>query len=229
MEGYFWGLVKDQVSAGDDNDKAFVIGLRADYDVNDQFSMYGEYAFQFGDWRVSGTDHDHLEAMGSQIGAEYRFNDKYNSKVGLEYTYLSGDDRDSAEDYEAWRPFFENQNIGEIAQEFTNSNVHAIKVSGAIMPREDITFGVNYYYLQLAEEWATGTTLTPGGKFQTTTYTLKDNEESIGNEVDLSLIYDYTEDVQMGLVVGMFMPGDMFDGTNDDTAYSVRGMTSIEF
>jgi hypothetical protein len=44
------------------------------------------------------------------------------------------------------------------------------------------------------------------------------DEEDIGNEVDATLTYDYTEDVQFGANFGWFLPGDLFTGANDQVA-----------
>ena len=80
LEGYFFAKDKDQAIAGDDNDKVYVIGVRGDLAVDEQLSLYGEYAYQFGDRRVSSTDHDHIDAFALQLGGEYKFNDPNSLK-----------------------------------------------------------------------------------------------------------------------------------------------------
>jgi len=55
------------------------------------------------------------------------------------------------------------------------------------------------------------------------------DKKDFGNEVDVCALYDYTEDVQLSLNAGWFMPGDAFDNSNDNTAYSVRGGINVGF
>ena len=56
----------------------------------------------------------------------------------------------------------------------------------------------------------------------------RDNRD-LAMEFDASLIYDYTEDVQMGLVSAWFLPGSFFVSTNDENAYQVRAYASVDF
>ena len=59
--------------------------------------------------------------------------------------------------------------------------------------------------------------------------------KSLGNEVDASLVYDYTEDVQFDLTGGIFMPGNFFKDNTDaatkstDNAVIVTGGVKVAF
>ncbi|MCD6539114.1 MAG: alginate export family protein [Candidatus Omnitrophica bacterium] len=230
LEGYFFAKDKDQAIAGDDNDKVYVIGVRGDLAVDEQLSLYGEYAYQFGDRRVSSTDHDHIDAFALQLGGEYKFNDPNSSKVGLCYTYLSGDDGDTISKYEGWNPMFEDQRVGEIANIlFNNTNMWYIKASGSTKPREDITAGLDVYYLRLAEGLTSPYNALSNNVITNSSDIQQTSDKDLGWEIDASLLYDYTEDVQLGLVAGWFIPGDHFDSANNNTAYSVRATAKVEF
>ena len=234
LEGYFFAKDRDQGESGlnnpnDKNDKVYVVGVRGELAVDEQLSLYGEYAYQFGDRRISSSDADHIDAFAIQLGGEYKFNDPNSSKVGLCYTYLSGDDGDTAEDYEGWNPMFEDQRVGEIANIlFDNTNMWYIKASGSTKPREDVTAILDVYYLHQADRDATA--LSSNGIITSAnTNIAQGDDRDLGWEIDASLLYDYTEDVQLGLVAGWFIPGDHFDSANDDTAYSVRATAKVEF
>ncbi|HEC68916.1 MAG TPA: hypothetical protein ENI31_01315 [Candidatus Omnitrophica bacterium] len=228
LEGYFFVKDKDQAIAGDNNDKVYVVGVRGDLAVDEQLSLYGEYAYQFGDYRVSAVDHDHIDAFALQLGGEYKLNDPNSSKLGLCYTYLSGDDGDTLDDYEAWNPLFEDQRVGEIANIlFDNTNMWYIKASGSTKPREDMTAMLDVYYLHQADRDATA--LSNNGIIGDIDDIVQSDDRDLGWEIDASLLYDYTEDVQLGLIAGWFIPGDHFDSANDETAYSVRATAKVEF
>ena len=47
---------------------------------------------------------------------------------------------------------------------------------------------------------------------------INNNKTAVGNEIDWNTVYDYTEDVQFGARFGWFIPGDLFDDNNDQTA-----------
>jgi hypothetical protein len=55
------------------------------------------------------------------------------------------------------------------------------------------------------------------------------DDDCLGDEIDLKLTYDYSEDVQFGLEAGVFIPGDAFANANDDEAYEVIGSVSVSF
>jgi len=236
VEGYFFAKDNDQVlTSGDTNDDVYTIGLRGETSVlsDDKLQLYGEYAYQFGEREVTahgGDSHDSVHAWALQLGADYLFENSYNAKLGICYTYLSGDDDANDNDYEAWNPMFEDQRVGEIANIlFDNTNLQYIKVSGSLQPREDITLAADYYYLRLAEKLS-GSTYTPSSSIASNNhYAINSSEREIGSELDVSVAYDYTEDVQLKLIGGWFFPGDLFQGSNDSTAYSLRASLKVEF
>jgi len=115
-----------------------------------------------------------------------------------------------------------------------NSNVQGARVSGSMMPREDITLGLYYSWLRLANKLTEadiyGTTYSPLlGRYNANNYDFNNLEGYLGSEVDAFATYDYTEDVQLKLTGAWFMPGDFFADTNNDVAYSVRGGVNLNF
>jgi hypothetical protein len=59
-------------------------------------------------------------------------------------------------------------------------------------------------------------------------YVMTDNRD-IGNELDVSTTYDYTEDVQLGLDGGVFMPGRAFAESNRHNASQAIGKVKVSF
>ena len=210
----------------EDEDNVLTIGARTQFDLNDNLTLGMEAAHQSGDYSASAPDGatDVRNAWAAIANAEYKFLNDYNTKVGASYTYLSGND----DTRNAWDPLYEDQTPGEIINILlTNSNVQLISISGSMMPREDITLGLVYTHARLNAQLGVAE-LSPTGVVFGNTYLMKDEKE-FGNEVDLSAIYDYTEDVQLNLNAAWFMPGDAFAGSNDNSAYSVRGGLVVNF
>jgi hypothetical protein len=117
---------------------------------------------------------------------------------------------------------------------FANTNSQGARVSGSMMPREDITLGASYSWLELANKLTEtdlyGTTFQPSlGRYNANIYDINNLEGYLGSEVDAFATYDYTEDVQLKLTGAWFIPGDFFTETNDDVAYSVRGGVNLNF
>ena len=61
-------------------------------------------------------------------------------------------------------------------------------------------------------------------------YSMNVNKHTLGNEFDANITYDYTEDVQFGLGLGWFVPGNAFDkDENRKTASQVIGSMKVTF
>ncbi|MCK4519908.1 MAG: alginate export family protein [Candidatus Omnitrophica bacterium] len=237
-EVYFYSVNNAPRSATtsviDSKDKVYVLGSRAQADLNDNLTLGLEGAYQFGDYQVSTSDHRHLSAFAVQAIAEYRLLDDKNTKLGLNYAYLSGDNgggTDSA--FNGWDPLFEDQSPGEIINIlFSNTNMQYWKLSASTMPQEDITVGLDYIYARLAQDNPSGTTtlsVTGTAAANFTTASINSGDKEIGHEIDLYGIYDYTEDVQLKLTGGWLIPGNLFADGNDNVGYSVRGGVNVSF
>jgi hypothetical protein len=235
--GFFYTPIDVQLP--ENQDITNVVGGRLQFNPIEKMTLGFEGAYQFGDVNVPGLDisgwNRHLSAYAIEAMAEYRFMTKYNPKIGLTYVYLSGNDDASDNTWNGWDPMFEDQSIGEIANIlFPNSNIQAVRVSSSVMPREDITVGMSYSFLKLAEKLTEtslyGTTYNPPlGTYSGNTYDINNLESYLGSEIDAYALYDYTEDVQLKVSGGWFIPGDFFADTNDSVAYSIRGGLNLNF
>jgi len=251
-EAYYFGAQNNRDSmlytsvatqVPENQDITHVIGARTQFNPMEKLTLGLEGAYQFGDVQVANIAANparHLSAFAIEANAEYRFMTKYNPVLGLNYVYLSGNDDVGGngggdKNLNAWDPMFEDQSIGEIMNIlFVNSNVQGARVSGSMMPREDITLGLSYSWLRLANKLTEadiyGTTYSPLlGRYNANNYDFNNLEGYLGSEVDAFATYDYTEDVQLKLTGAWFMPGDFFADTNNDVAYSVRGGVNLNF
>jgi hypothetical protein len=52
------------------------------------------------------------------------------------------------------------------------------------------------------------------------------NNKHLGQEIDAKLTYDYTEDVQFGLLAGVFLPGAAFVDREDRTTSTGKSPAS---
>ena len=265
----------------EDQSKTFVIGGRMQFDPNDNITLGLEGAYQFGDKPIFNTlasnialwtglfplpgaggvgpapfngtnQYQHLSAFAIQALGEYRFLNKYNAKLNLGYTYLSGEDDMNDDKFTAWDPMFEDQVPAEIMNIlFPHSNAHFATVEGSMMPREDITVGLKYAFAKLAQKLDTqlnatdancyfvpsiGNNIIGGsigglgyGPAEIFVYQVNRNNSYLGSEIDAYAIYDYTEDVQIRLTGAWFIPGDFFTDANDDLAYSFRASMKLDF
>jgi hypothetical protein len=226
-EGYFFYQqgTNDVQTAEEDEDNIWVIGARAQMDPNDNLTLGAEGAFQGGENDSSGNTR---QAWAAMTNAEYRFLNDYNAKLGLKFAYLSGNDDD--DDANAWDPMFEDQTPAEIINIlFANTNMMYTTLSGSMMPREDVTLGLNWTWAKLAENLDEDITGATGSPIEGNTYKTNRDETEIGNEIDAYAAYDYTEDVQIKLTGAIFMPGDLFASANEDTAYSLRAGINVDF
>ncbi|MCM8792271.1 MAG: alginate export family protein [Candidatus Omnitrophica bacterium] len=200
--------------------KAYVPGILVTSSPIENLKGSLEFAYQFG--KATGSA-DKLRAWAAQAGLDYTFaNVRYSPMLGMQYTYLSGDKNTSDNKDKAWDPMFEDQTLNSIPNLlFVNSNMQVINLKGSMKPMEDVTLMVNYGNYRLAQKV---TSLT-GYKIWTLT-----GKKALGNALDIGAVYDYTEDVQLGLDFGWFFPGKAF--TKEDgrrTANQVIGSMKVTF
>ena len=146
------------------------------------------------------------------------------------YTHVSGDNNPSLtqdnaqprsrERFTGWDPMFENQGGGTVYNtlfDLTNANIYT--ASASVTPIEDLTAKVTWTGIWLDKD-IRATTFSIRQPDSGTLLTVANNrdEKGLGYEIDAEFIYDYTEDVQVGLNLGWFNPGDVFTSANDDSA-----------
>lgn len=230
-EGYFFYVDGEaEETSGDTNVDVYVLGLRGSLVPVDGLTVGAELAYQGGDYTTAAGSSRDQDAWAASIYGQYAWATEYEPSVKLAYDYRSGDNGDNTGDYEAWLPLYEDQTKGLIADYLfgganngVSSNCHIINLGGSFKPLEDLTVGLDWYHYILDEK-VSSITNNAGASISANS-----NDDDFGDEIDLTLTYDYTEDVQFGLQAGWFIPGDAFDNANDDDAMEVIGSVSVSF
>jgi len=227
----------------------YVPGLRASTNPIKGLNVQGEIAWELGSIPVAGAgaiDNEHRDAMAAQVLASYALPvmDKYKPTVNAAWTYVSGDKNGnynynedavkSAKTYSAWDEFNTIQGAGTIYRAiFPLSNENIVSFGASVNPLEDVTAGVTWTGLWALQPYGEenlpvmiqpdGTTITPNGNNY--------NEKGywLGNETDVNLTYNYTEDVTFGLSLGWFVPGDVFSPNQHVTAQQAIANVGVKF
>jgi len=193
----------------------------------ENLSLAGEIAGQLGkiygneDAVSSGVLSRDREALAVNVAGEYTLADvKFAPVLGVEYLYLSGEkgNGNTTGDFEAWDPMYRSKTMGLIHDELESSfatadpadtsgltNQHTIKATGSVDLGElvdGLSLDLAYLHYWFAEE------------------PIKAAKDDIGDEINLTIAYDYTEDVQFALEGAVFMPGDYYNDTHGASAIS---------
>ena len=246
-DSYILGLITTP-GLDNKNDQLHTLGGRFVFQPIENLTVQAEGAMQFGryngftDLIGSGTNHASRQAWAAEFAANYDWkNAKYAPSLGVLYAYFSGDDGawdlagDSRTHYKGWDPMFENQTFGHVANAlFPQTGVMMMGLNGKMKPTNDITAKLEYYYYRF--------TANPGlpvgglGYFVPSYYyslicpdLIKGDNKNAGQEIDLTLTYDYTEDVQFNLLTGVFLPGGAFADRNSQAASEVIGSMKVTF
>jgi len=182
-------------------------------------------AFQFGTYNprfdpnaryidaLSKAETANRRAWGLELGGMFSLADikrieKYQPSIGGCYIYLSGENRDRTGrgDYHGWDSMFEDQTSGHILNAVMGfSNVQLGALSAQAKPMEDITAKLDYVAAWFNKRYERYRNTILSGVSGARQFTMNKNP-FIGQEIDLTLTYDYTEDVQFSLLSGWFLP-----------------------
>lgn len=239
-------------------DSVYTPGLRASTNPIKGLNVQGEVAWQLGNRAQTAALDDNnqqREALGAQVIANYQIpfekTAKWNPVVTGVYTYVSGDTNapitddlsrpSSSEKWTAWDPLFENQGGGKIYNVlFDLTNCHIVEVSTQVNPMEDVTAKFTWTGMWLDKSIYTvvGGSRLGNGTLAAGTFFLPDttawtpritSNRGLGYEVDADFTYDYTEDVQLGLSLGWFFPGNTFDSSFNDNAKQALASLNVAF
>jgi hypothetical protein len=241
--------------AYDKGSALFVPGLHASTNPIKGLNVSGEVAWQLGNeptgvfngTTLSGQQSERREAMAAQFMATYALPvlDKYKPSVNASFTYVSGD-KNTAENYNtdsiksakidsAWYEFNKNQDSGTIYNTlFPLTNMYITSVGASVNPLEDVTAAVTWSDLEAASRYSEQNPLyllQPDASGAYGGYLLlpSTNHKQLGNETDINLTYNYTEDVTFGVSLGWFVPGDVFTSNNNNTASQAMANVAVKF
>lgn len=251
MEGYFFAkrdenfaLTLDNTSEASSSvfneSKTYTLGLRGSLAPMENLSLAGEIAGQFGkiygneDAVSSGVLSRDRKALAVNVAGEYTLADvKFAPVLGVEYLYLSGEkgNGNTTGDYEAWNPMYRSKRMSIIrgssfatadtADTSGLTNQHTLKVAGSANLGElvdGLSLDLAYLKYWFAEDPIAGA------------------DDDIGDEINLTIAYDYTEDVLFALESAVFIPGAYYNDIHgaasksfSDNAVSVIGSCKVSF
>ena len=205
-------------------------GVRGNVEPMAGLDLGAELAFQTGQYTTTRDQ----QAAAFQVNGAYTFDTKFKPVLRLAYYYFSGEETANVGDQESWLATFEDQTMGIIADRMQNTtvsggtpqsastNMHIIRLGGSIEPIKDVNLGVDWFHYTLAEE-NDGTNGLGGSS---AVYT---NEDDYGDEVDVALKYDYTEDVTFDGTFAVFSPGNAWESDAQDSAVQATGGVTVVF
>ena len=223
-------IAKDARAVAAKSNTVDVYGIRGSLEPISKLVLNGELAMQRGTYSNTRD----RSAWAADAAASYAIDYKWSPKVGVGYVYRSGDKAGNTGDYKGWDTMYEDQTHGIVANyifqannEGGDSNSQILTANASVNPVKDLTVAVDYYYFMLAQKLANLSVLHYNdGTVNTEIMT---DRRELGQEVDLSLGYDYTEDVKLGLTAGFFLPGQAFSNANDSTASTVMADVKVTF
>ena len=236
---------------GADSNDINTVGARGSFDPIEDWTIALEGAYQFGEYAgvynraVAATANQTNRrkrsawAIDAMIECRYWQDDfAWRPVIGAEYIYYSGEEDIGNEIdqtsglYHGWDPMYrgkfdtairEFQNVfyrTAMASTPSNTNQHQILVRGSVEPTDSLTCEALYGHFWLDKRFAENAVMA-------TPETAKKN---VGDEVDLKVTWDYTEDVQFSLLCAFFFPGDHFSsGGGNDTATDLVGTVKLSF
>jgi len=227
-----YGMFRND-SVSDKNDKTYVLGSLIRATPVEDLKTSLEAAIQLGNMRnAPSTSNDKRLAYAIQAMADYTFSKvKMTPMIGAAYTFLSGDKNNNT-GKRAWNQMYYNQSLNNIAYAIIPfSNLSVLNIKGSVKPMDDVTVSLNYGWYRRAKKNTNpiASPATSGNEVAYYPSYAMNDKKALGNEVDLTVTYDYTEDVQLGLTGGWFAPGKAFDTENRRAATQLIGSMKVTF
>jgi len=209
LEGYYV-----RVQPMDDIDmNVTTLGIRATGEFAG-LGLKGEYARQIGEF-TPGTDN---EGWALLLGGKYNFEAAVSGDIHANLNLYSGQDGSSANT--AWTTFFPANTASRIGavnyalvtgimEPMGLNNAQVINLGAGIKPVEKIGLCFDWFNVKFMEDI--------GG------------EDAVGNEIDASVNYAYTEDLSFGLQYGILMTGDALSSMFLDDPWQLIASAKIAF
>jgi len=229
-EMYYWlvtddeipNTIGDNIVTGGEHDTSkensiHCIGARGSFDPHEDITMWGEMAVQRGIYVADNAQDEprDREAYAFDVGSEIRLWEEqyaWRPVIGVEYIFYSGQDEmkdHDGSDFHGWdrmfrgkvdsaihewyNVFYTNGMPTATTQDRGDTNLHQFIVMGSVEPMDNLTVDARYINFRLHENAST-----------------ENGNKAVGNEVDLQMTYEYTEDVTFGLMNAWFWSGDYY-------------------
>ena len=204
-----------------------ILGMRADLAPVKNLDMWAEAAYECGDLT---TGNGHLDAWLANAGLRYTFADiKFKPAINANYIFASGGGK-LGENFVPWFDYAYNGYLLNPAL----SNIHIFNLGASMKPSANTSLALQaYYYLKDDKNAAisSGRNVDFGGFGVVEP---AGGGQDVGYECDLIGGYDYSKDVRLQLVCGMFLPSSGFKsngGTCEASSLAelVRGEVNVRF
>lgn len=205
-----------------------VLGLRADLNLTKTLQMWAEGTYETG---ASGMG-DAINAWLFNVGARLSLSDAQLSPViNASWTLATGDSTYKDGDTKGYfRPLFDYASTynGYMLKPVL-SNIHIFNLGATVKPAKNCAVGVQGYYYMKADK--NGVCFTnPNLDLSFGTFLPASDKTDLGWGLDFNVGYDYSKDVRLGLIYGLFFPGAAVRDTPfDQTSYGLRGEVSVKF
>ncbi|MBN1872215.1 MAG: alginate export family protein [Candidatus Omnitrophica bacterium] len=222
VELYYWYVKDDEIPNYNTSreNRIHCVGARGSYDPHEDITLWGEIAYQGGNYIANAVQEQPRlrHAWAADIGIESRLWEEqyaWRPVIGAEYIFYSGqNDHDPTglgEDWHGWDRMFRGK-VDSAIHEWYNvfytngmpttdradTNLHQLILMGTIQPMDNLTVDGRYIRFR-AHENAFDYGVGAGQQ-----------EKHIGDELDVELTYEYTEDVTFGLLTAWFWSGEYY-------------------
>ena len=234
---YYLNKRDRSVAGGANNNQGSIstMGIRGSAQPLEGSYVYGELGWQFGHRGVDASGvlpgGDRQQAWAFDLGLDYTFaKAPMTPKLGFEWIFYSGKDVNGAAN--GWDPIargyytsalreFQTATAGgfygtdQVNDTSAATNQHQFAFYGSFKPIEDLTVSPRLTFFALDR----GALPVAGSK----------RRNYAGAEWDTNVVYNYTDDVQFGLLYALFAPGSVYRRPNDATAQELVSTVSVKF
>ena len=220
LQGYFWDLKDKSVATNNSKaDNVYTIGVLATVKPVADLKASLEGAYQIGDVRNTNSEANR-RGYAIQGMLDYTFSKvKFSPAIGGAYTLLSGTRKNNSGT--GWNQMFYDERLGNIAYAILPfTNLQAISLKGSAKPMDDVTILANLTNFRFMERVDGGFMTEPDN----TSVAITPHRKDLGNELDLTALYDYTDDVQLGLTWGYFACGKAISDSRGNASQLIASM-----
>jgi len=223
-----------------------IIGARGSFEPVDNMDIRAEVAGELGRVNVAARgiapDVIDVSAMAADISGAYTWADyAWLPRLGAGYVFMSGESNPPNGNWDGfinlyrgkfysaireWQGIFyqvddtDQDGTGFGANRNAWTNQHMVIVDASIQPLDDIILEGRYLHYLAQHPYGLTAILPIVGA---------ERSKHIGDELNLRLTYDYTEDVTFGLLTAWFFPGEYFIAPDTDVASEIVGSVALTF
>jgi hypothetical protein len=200
------GTVAAESGALGDGDDWWVGARAKGVEAEGAFDWTAEGVFQFGD--RAGDD---VSGFGSAVTAGYTFKDAASLRLGVEWTYATGDETPGDGDVDRFEaPFPFGHNYQGWADVFSWKNGHDFAFHASIKPSSEWTVGASLHYFVLDEDRDAWFNAAGGGLRRDMTGAAGDE---VGTELDLYAKWTVRPQVVLFFGYSRFFAGTFVENT----------------